>query len=247
MSRIRNNESHATTLQLVQAMDIIDNGIPLVNILQTSMNNALVIVSRRNKNPLTQKGAKVGIWNAGFGQLAICMSIKDGLDYEWIPIASSINLFVSGAIDATLAMSYNEYYQLKQTGISLTKDNVYRFCDHGYNVQEDGVYMTREYYNKHKDQARRFAAASRKGWEWAAAHPEETLEIVMQYVQKEHIATNRVLQKLMLTEILRLQVDRESKKREFRLRPDMVKQASKLMVEHMMLGREITYQELIAQ
>ena len=247
MSRIRNNESHATTLQLVQAMDIIDNGIPLVNILQTSMNNGLVIVSRRNKNPLTQTGAKVGIWNAGFGQLAICMSIKDGLDYEWIPFASSINLFVSGAIDATLAMSYNEFYQLKQTGISLTKDNVYRFCDHGYNVQEDGVYMTREYYNKHKDQARRFAAASRKGWEWAAAHPEETLEIVMQYVQKEHIATNRVLQKLMLTEILRLQVDRESKKREFRLRPDMVKQASNLLVEHMMLGREITYQELIAQ
>lgn len=247
MSRIRNNESHATTLQLVQAMDIVDNGIPLVNILQTSMNNGLVIVSRRNKNPLTQKGAKVGIWNAGFGQLAICMSIKDGLDYEWIPFASSVNLFVSGAIDATLAMSYNEFYQLKQTGISLTKDNVYRFCDHGYNVQEDGVYMTREYYNKHKDQARRFAAASRKGWEWAAAHPEETLEIVMQYVQKEHIATNRVLQKLMLTEILRLQVDRESKKREFRLRPDMVKQASNLLVEHMMLGREITYQELIAQ
>lgn len=247
MSRIRNNESHATTLQLVQAMDIIDNGIPLVNILQTSMNNGLVIVSRRNKNPLTQKGAKVGIWNAGFGQLAICMSIKDGLDYEWIPFGSSINLFVSGAIDATLAMSYNEFYQLKQTGISLTKDNVYRFCDHGYNVQEDGVYMTREYYNKHKDQARRFAAASRKGWEWAAAHPEETLEIVMEYVQKEHIATNRVLQKLMLAEILRLQIDRESKKREFRLRPDMVKQASNLLVEHMMLGREITYQELIAQ
>jgi NitT/TauT family transport system substrate-binding protein len=247
MSRIRNNESHATTLQLVQAMDIIDNGIPLVNILQTSMNNGLVIVSRRNKNPLTQKGAKVGIWNAGFGQLAICMSIKDGLDYEWIPFASNINLFVSGAIDATLAMSYNEYYQLKQTGISLTKDNVYRFCDHGYNVQEDGVYMTREYYNKHKDQARRFAAASKKGWEWAAAHPDETLEIVMRYVQKEQIATNRILQKLMLVEILRLQVDRESKKREFRLRPDMVKQASDLLVEHMMLGREITYQEIIAK
>lgn len=247
MGRIRNNESHATTLQLIQAMDIIDIGIPLVNILQTSMNNALVIVSRRNKNPLTQKGAKVGIWNAGFGQLAICMSIKEGLDYEWIPFASNINLFVSGAIDATLAMSYNEYYQLKQTGIALTKDNVYRFCDHGYNVQEDGVYMTREYYNKHKDQARRFAAASKKGWEWAAAHPEETLEIVMQYVQKERIATNRILQKLMLEDVLRLQIDRESKKREFRLRPDMVKQASQLMVEHMMLGREITYQELIAK
>ena len=247
MSRIRNNESQATTLQLVQAMDIIDNGIPLVNILQTSMNNALVIVSRRNKNPLTQKGAKVGIWNAGFGQIAICMSIKEGLEYQWIPYASNINLFVSGAIDATLAMSYNEYYQLVQAGFIPTKDNVYRFCDHGYNVQEDGLYMTREYYMKHQEQARRFANASRKGWEWAAAHPEETLDIVMQYVQKEHIATNRILQQLMLKDILRLQVDRESKKREFRLRPDMVKQASRLMVENMMLGREISYQEIIAK
>lgn len=247
MSRIRNNESQATTLQLVQAMDIIDNGIPLVNILQTSMNNALVIVSRRNKNPLTQKGAKVGIWNAGFGQIAICMSIKEGLDYQWIPFASNINLFVSGAIDATLAMSYNEYYQLVQSGFIPTKDNVYRFCDHGYNVQEDGVYMARDYYLKHREQARRFAAASKKGWEWAAAHPEETLDIVMRYVQKEHIATNRVLQQLMLKDILRLQVDRESKKREFRLRPDMVKQASRLMIEHMMLSREISYQEIIAK
>lgn len=247
ISRIRNNESQATTLQLAQAMDIIDNGIPLVNILQTSMNNALVIVSRRNKNPLTQKGAKVGIWNAGFGQIAICMSIKEGLEYQWIPFASNINLFVSGAIDATLAMSYNEYYQLVQSGFIPTKDNVYRFCDHGYNVQEDGVYMARDYYLKHREQARRFAAASKKGWEWAAAHPEETLDIVMRYVQKEHIATNRVLQQLMLKDILRLQVDRESKKREFRLRPDMVKQASKLMIEHMMLSREISYQEIIAK
>ena len=49
----------------------------------------------------------------------------------------------------------------------------------------------------------------------------------------------------MLKEVLRLQVDRESKKREFRLRPDMVKLASQLMVENQMLGREITYSELI--
>ena len=67
----------------------------------------------------------------------------------------------------------------------------------------------------------------------------------MQYVDKNHIATNRVMQRMMLKEILRLQVDRESKKREFRLRPDMVKQASRLMVENQMLGREVTYKELI--
>ena len=245
MSRLRKNECQATTLQLCQALEIVDGGIPLVNILQTSMNNAMVIVSARGKDPLTQKGARVGIWSVGFGQLAICMSIKDHLDYQWVRFAQNVNLFVAGALDATLAMSYNEYYQLVQAGIKMTDKNVYRFCDHGYNVQEDGVYMTRDYYVKHKEQARRFAKASRKGWEWAAQHPDEALDIVMQYVDKNHIATNRVMQRLMLKEILRLQVDRESKKREFRLRPDMVRQASSLMVENQMLSREVTYEELI--
>ena len=244
MSRLRNNQSQATTLQLCQAMEIVDDGIPLVNILQTSMNNAMVIVSARGRDPLKQKGAKVGIWSVGFGQLAICMSIKDHLDYQWILFAQNINLFLSGALDAMLAMSYNEYYQLVQAGYEVTDKNIYRFCDHGYNVQEDGVYMLRDYYEKHKDQARRFAQASRKGWEWAAQHPEEALDIVMEYVNKEHIATNRVIQRLMLKEILRLQIDRESKKREFRLRPDMVRQASRLMVENNMLDREVTYEEL---
>lgn len=244
MSRMRKGESQATTLQLCQAMEVVDDGIPLVNILQTSMNNAMVIVSRRQKDPLTQIGARVGIWSAGFGQLAICMSIKDSLNYQWIPFASNLNLFVAGAIDATLAMSYNEYYQLKQTGMPMDENSVYRFCDHGYNVQEDGVYMKRDYYLTHKEEARKFAAASRRGWEWAAEHPDETLDIVMKYVRKNHIATNRVLQRLMLAEILRLQIDRESGKREFRLRKDMVQKASRLMVEQKMLKKEVTYEQL---
>lgn len=245
MSRLHSGRCQATTLTLCQAMETVDEGTPLVNILQTSMNNAMVIVSARNQNPLTQKGARVGIWSVGFGQLAICMSAKEHLDYEWIRFAQNVNLFVSGALDATVAMSYNEYYQLMQAGVEMTDTNVYRFCDHGYNVQEDGVYMTREYYSEHKDQARRFAEASKRGWEWAVEHPDEALDIVMKYVDMNNIATNRVMQQLMLQEVLRLQVDRESKQREFRLRPDMVQEASRLMVENKMLSREVTYEELI--
>lgn len=247
INRLRNDECQATTLQLCQAMELIDGGISLVNILQTSMNNAMVIVSARGKDPLTQRGAKVGIWSVGFGQLAMCMSIKDHLDYQWVHFAQNVNLFVAGALDATLAMSYNEYYQLMQAGVEMTAHNVYRFCDHGYNVQEDGVYVTRDYYEKHREQAKRFARASRRGWEWAAEHPEEALDIVMKYVDKDHIATNRAMQRLMLTEVLRLQVDRESKKREFRLRPDMVQLASQLMAENNMLSREVKYEELVSE
>ena len=247
ISRVRNNESQATTLGLCQALEVIDDGIPMVNILQTSMNTSLVLVSRKDVDPLKQPGMKVGIWSTGFGQLAICMSIKEHLNYEWVRFASNVNLFVSGAIDATLVMSYNEYYQLAQAGVKLTERNVYRFSNHDYNVQEDGLYMTRAYYDEHRDEARRFAEASKKGWEWAVAHPDETLDIVMDYVRREHIGTNRVLQKLMLAEVLNLLVDRESKKIEFRLRPDMVKKASHLMVENMMLKNEVKYEQLIAK
>ena len=247
ISRVRNNESQATTLGLCQALEVIDDGIPMVNILQTSMNTSLVLVSRKDVDPLKQPGMKVGIWSTGFGQLAICMSIKEHLNYEWVRFASNVNLFVQGAIDATLVMSYNEYYQLAQAGVKLTERNVYRFSDHDYNVQEDGLYMTKAYYDEHRDEARRFAEASKKGWEWAVAHPDETLDIVMDYVRREHIGTNRVLQKLMLAEVLNLLVDRESKKREYRLRPDMVKKASQLMVENMMLKNEVKYEQLIAK
>ena len=247
ISRVRNNESQATTLGLCQALEVIDDGIPMVNILQTSMNTSLVFVSRKDVDPLKQPGMKVGIWSTGFGQLAICMSIKEHLNYDWVRFASNVNLFVQGAIDATLVMSYNEYYQLAQAGVKLTERNVYRFSDHDYNVQEDGLYMTRAYYEGHRDEARRFAEASKKGWEWAVAHPDETLDIVMDYVRREHIGTNRVLQKLMLAEVLNLLVDRESKKREYRLRPDMVKKASQLMVENMMLKNEVKYEQLIAK
>ena len=244
MSMLLSNQVQVATMQLTQALAVVDNGTPLVNILQTSMNSALMIVSARGKDPLKQKGQRVGIWNVHSGITAQCMCNREHLNYQWIYFAQNINLFLAGVLDAMVVMSYNEYYQLLQAGIELDEKNVYRFCEHNYNVQQDGVYMTRQYYENHKEQARRFAKASRKGWEWTAQHPEEALDIVMQYVGKEHVATNRVMQRLMLEEILRQQVDRESKKREFRLRPDMVKLASQLMLESNLLRREVTYKEL---
>ena len=105
--------------------------------------------------------------------------------------------------------------------------------------------MTREFYEKNKDLAERFAEACRQGWEWAAQNPEETLDIVMDYVEREHISTNRIHQKLMLDEVLSLLKDRESGQREYRLRPDMVKQASDLMLENGMLEMPVTYEDII--
>ena len=243
--RFRQGLSDATTLTLAEALELADAGLPIVNILQTSMNSAMLIVSRYGDDPQNLKHPKVIMWRGGFSQMALCMAAREHLDYQWIEAASVLSLFVAGAVDATLAMSYNEYYQLLQTGLLTPGKGVYRFSEHGYNIQEDGVYMTAKEYRKDKDKAERFARASRRGWEWAAEHPDETLDIVMDYVREFRIPTNRVLQQLMLEEILRLQLDPDSGKREFRLRPDMVRQASGMMAGNGIISREIDYNELV--
>ena len=231
LDRIRKNQSHATTLPIAQAMEVMDSGIPLVNILQTSMNSGLMLVSRRGKNPLQQIGATASCFRAGFSQLALCMAQEKKLKYNWIEAANMLNLYVAGAIDVALCMSYNEYYQLLQTGlIDSTEDVVCRLSDEGYNIQEDGVYMTREAFRKDTERALKFASASRRGWEYAAEHPGEALEIVMRYVRKHHIATNPILQRLMLEEVLRLMENGDGV-RSYTLEPEMVNRCSQLLLE----------------
>jgi len=245
-NRLSQKKCDATSMPMVQAMELVgEQELELVNILQTSMQNGLVLVSRHGVDPLQLKGARISSWRLGFGQIAECMSIQEQLDYEWIQSADFLNLFIAGAVEGTLAMSYNEYFQLLQTGLVNSEEAVYRFSEHGYNIQEEGVYMIRSVFEKNPDRALRFARASRRGWEWAAAHPDETLDIVMDFCRRGLSSTNRVLQKLMLEEVLRLQIAKDSGKREFRLRPEMVEAASGLMLRNGLLRREVSYEELI--
>ena len=79
----------------------------------------------------------------------------------------------------------------------------------------------------------------------AAEHPDEALDIVMDYVGRFRIHTNRVLQQLMLQEILRLQLDPDTGGREFRLRPEMVQKASRLMVDSGIIKKEIKPEDLL--
>ena len=78
---------------------------------------------------------------------------------------SHTNLFISGAIDATLAMSYNELYQLIMSGQRLKKEQLMYMRNIGCNVPEDGLYVTRQFYKTHKTEVDKFVRASKKGWE----------------------------------------------------------------------------------
>lgn len=241
---LQREEPDAIMLSLMSAMDLIAQGIPLVNIFQDSMNSSNLLISRWDNNPLKMNGKKVAIFNSDPNYLAYILSKKERLNYDIIRCTSHINLFLSGAIDATMATSFNEYLELLQAGFKMGNDVIYRFSQHGYNIQEQGVYVKRSYYADHAKACKQFAVATRKGWEWVAAHPEEALEIVMKYVRSDHAATNLTLQRRMLQEVLRLQIDADSKKREFRVRRDMVEKACRLMLECNLLQRAVTFEEL---
>ena len=244
-SRVREGNCQAYSMFLTEAMDLMDDGIKLVNILQTSMNSSLMVVSRYGTDPSKLVNPKIVSWRAGFSLLARAVSAREGYNHEPVIASSVVNLFVVGAVQAALATSYNEYFQLLQTGLVKPDRDVYRFSDHGYNIQEDGVYMTLKEYNKNRESAERFARASRRGWDWVAEHQEEALGIVMEYVKEFRVLTNETLQHLMLEEILRLQLDPDSGQREFRLREDMVRQASDLMVEADLIENEVTIEQLL--
>ena len=242
---LMSGESQFITLQLVTAMTLMDKGFKLVNVLQMSQQNNLLIVSR---TPLSSqadlRGKKVGYWLSGFSELPFAMDKKYGLGIQWIPFISNINLYISGAIDATLAMSFNELFQLRMAGQRIKKEQLLYMRDIGYNVPEDGVYVTLDYYRQHQDEVQKFAEATRKGWEWAAEHPEEALDMVMVTMRQNGVGGNLIAQEWMEKEILSQLADKDTGKRSYKLEPKAVDLANSILLESGIIKKKITYKQI---
>lgn len=244
LNRLMEGSSDMITTQLTQAMIAIDRGIPMAHVLQTSQKNGLVLLGRsdsiRTIEDLRKK--KVGVWKAGFGELAYIMDAELRLGIKWIPFLEGTNLFISGAIDATLAMSYNEYLQIRVSG---HEDKIpIRLSDIGYDYPEDGLYVSLDFYRRYPEKVKAFVEASRKGWEWTHEHPEEALDIVMKWAEKEQVHTNRIFQRWMLEEILRLQCEEGERKPSFRLDAGVVKKLSDLLWKHHRIQNPVTIEML---
>ena len=239
------DESQFVSLNLITAMTLIDKGAQLVNILQTSQQNNLMIVSHTPlKGMESLRGKKVGHWRAGFSELPMAMDKKYALGIEWIPFLSHINLFISKAIDATLAMSYNEFFQLKMAGQRIKDNQVLYMRDIGYNVPEEGVYVTADFYRKNKDVVMKFAEASRKGWEWTVEHPDEALDIVMDTMRQSGNAGNMVSQEWMLNAILKQLADKVTGKRSYKLEQHSLDLANRILFESGFIKKGITYKQI---
>ena len=189
------------TLQLAAGIVRRARGLKLVNVCQLAQHSALMLVARKSSGiiePQDISGKKVGLWGEDFqGQLHAFFR-KYGLKVQTIPQGTTLNLFLRGGVEVASAMWYNEYHLLLEAGLNPEDMTAFFLAAHGLNFPEDGLYCLERTYKARPQVCRAFVKGSIAGWQYALAHPEEALDIVMKYVNTAHVPTNRVHQQWML-------------------------------------------------
>lgn len=242
MNMLKDGSSDIITSELIQAMMTSDDEVRLVNLLQTTQHSTLVLISRtKNVRDFSEvAGCRVGTWKVGFSEIPHMIDEEQQLDIEWVKLINPLNLYIAGAIDATLAKSYNELILFSMSGI--TPGSVLHFSEHGYDFPEDGLYVSEAFYRKNPEQCRLFAEASRKGWDWVRNNRDEALDIVMKYVKESNVPTNRYNQKWMLDAILEAQEDARGGKPSYTLDEDAFNRVNEALVKYGYIAKPIVYE-----
>ncbi len=178
-------------------------GDKIVNIAQLSQKSAIMLVAKKARGIYKSQdlnGKKVGMWGSGDFHLLQKTFLKiHGIEMEIIPVQSSVNLFLFDAIDATSAMWYNEYHLIINSGINPDELTTFFFSEtEDLNFPEDGIYCREDFQQKNPQICQAFTIASLKGWKYAFEHKEETVDVVMNIMDKAHVPANRPHQKWML-------------------------------------------------
>jgi NitT/TauT family transport system substrate-binding protein len=245
VSMLNDGTSDIITCELIQAMMNSDDKVKLVNLLQTTQHSTLVLVSRlKDVDELSDlAGCRIGTWKVGFSEIPHMIDEEQHLDIEWVKFINPLNLYIAGAIDATLAKSYNELILFSMSGV--TPGSILNFSELGFDFPEDGLYVSQEFYRKNPQACRLFAEASRKGWDWVRNNRDEALEIVMKFVKESNVPTNRYNQKWMLDAVLDAQVDTEGGMPSYSLSIDAFNQLNEALMKYGYIEGPVDYESFI--
>ncbi len=206
LGMLRDGEADFATLFLTGALEGVEDGVPL-RLVSQIVNESLVLLVARKKAGIREvedlAGRRVSVWarediRAPF---EIFFAEHD-IRVEAVPQYHSVDLFLMGGVDACAAMLYNEYHQLFLAGMEFEELTVFPVQTGPLELPEDGIYARPDFLEAHPDAARAVAEASMEGWRWAAEHPEEALDIVMERVRSGYVPVSRVHMRWMLETIL---------------------------------------------
>jgi NitT/TauT family transport system substrate-binding protein len=174
-----------------------DKGVDLVNIAQVFTRSGMTEITWKDSGITTvakMKGKKVGVWCCGNENELFAALVKNGIDPKNKSQVTIVNqpfdmtLFLQRKVDAAAAMTYNELAQVLETKNPKT-GNLYQLRDlnvitmekAGTAMLEDGIFARDDWLQEARnvDIAKRFLAASLKGWAWCRDHVRDCTNIVL--------------------------------------------------------------------
>ena len=171
-----------------------EKGLPLVNIAQPFKSSGMMLTCWKDSGiaaPADFAGKTLGVWFFGnefpfmswMSQLGI---ETDGADDNGVAVLKqgfSVDPLIQRQADCISTMTYNEYWQVIDAGVTADELVTFKYEDQGVSTLEDGLYVLEERLADpaFKDAMVRFVRASMKGWKWAEANPGDAALIVLDY------------------------------------------------------------------
>jgi len=168
-----------------------EKGLALVNIAQPFKASGMELTCRKDTGitgPEGFKGKTLGVWFSGneYPFLSWMSKLKlptqggaDGVTV--IKQGFNVDPLIQRQADCISTMTYNEYWQVIDAGIPAEQLTVFKYEDQGVATLEDGLYTTADKLQDPAmvDKLARFVKASMRGWQYAAANPDEAAGIVL--------------------------------------------------------------------
>jgi NitT/TauT family transport system substrate-binding protein len=169
-----------------------EKGVALVNIAQPFKTSGMMLTCRKEtgiKSPEDFRGKTLGVWF--FGNEYPFLSWMSQLGIPTDGSAGGVTVLKQGfnvdpllqkQADCVSTMTYNEYWQVIDAGLSPDELVVFKYQDQGVATLEDGIYVLEDKLADpaFEDRMVRFVRASMKGWKWAEKNPDAAADIVLE-------------------------------------------------------------------
>ncbi|WP_171168551.1 ABC transporter substrate-binding protein [Ruegeria sp. HKCCA0370] len=170
-----------------------EKGLPLVNIAQPFKSSGMMLTCWKDagiSSPEDLKNRTLGVWFFGnefpfmswMSQLGISTDGKSENGVEVLKQGFNVDPLLQRQADCISTMTYNEYWQVIDAGVSPDELVTFKYEDQGVATLEDGLYVLEENLSDaaFADKMERFVRASMKGWKYAEENPDEAAEIVLE-------------------------------------------------------------------
>jgi len=191
-----------------------EKGLPLVNIAQPFKSSGMMLTCRADsgiKTPADFPGHTLGVWFFGneypflswMNALGIATDGSEG-GVTVLKQGFNVDPILQGQADCVSTMTYNEYWQIIDAGLTPADLVTFKYEDQGVATLEDGLYVLEDRLSDpaFADELVRFVRASMKGWKWAEQNPDAAADIVLEY--DETGAQTQKHQRRMMREIAKL-------------------------------------------